>query len=263
LYVEERGGTRKFHWIMEWKWYEITYEHFARLFGFGWGDENRHKIHMTLRVDASKLKFMYQSNKRGRTGTTNDLLPFYAYLNYLFRKTMTLREGDSSSIPSYNQNILVAMAQWPHRFDFCVFDFIWEVIKAISESPLKNCGYAPYIMHMIERVTGHTFGYDKEHHPMRIKNDLKDLVEERRAAAPRGSLPPRAARGRGKQGDKPLPPIRKILNLLFGMCQSQHVTNVKAQHERCARKKDTKSVKEIHSHLNLQPPRSLIASKEE
>jgi hypothetical protein len=64
------------------------------------------------------------------------------------------------------------------------------VIKAISESPLKNCGYAPYIMHMIERVTGHTFGYDKEHHPMRIKNDLKDLVEERRAAAPRGSLPP-------------------------------------------------------------------------
>jgi hypothetical protein len=29
------------------------------------------------------------------------------------------------------------------------------------------------------------------------------------------------------------------------------VANVKAQHERRTRKKDTKSVKEIHSHLNM------------
>jgi hypothetical protein len=55
---------------------------------------------------------------------------------------------------------------------FSVFDFIWEEIKAISESPLKSCGYAPYILHMIERVSGHTFRCDKEHHPLRIKNDL-------------------------------------------------------------------------------------------
>jgi hypothetical protein len=49
---------------------------------------------------------------------------------------------------------------------------------------------------MIERVMGQIFGYDKEHHPLRIKNDLRAPVEERRAAAPRSS-PPRAARGRG------------------------------------------------------------------
>jgi hypothetical protein len=149
------------------RWYEIIYEHFARLFEFGRGDANRHKIHMALRIDASKLKFMYLSNKRGSAGTTTDLLPFYAYLNCLFRKTITPREGDSSNIPSYNWNIFVAMAQQPHDFDFCVFDFIWEEIKAISESPLKSCGCAPYIMHMIERVTACTFGYDKKHHPLK------------------------------------------------------------------------------------------------
>jgi hypothetical protein len=66
-----------------------------------------------------------------------------------------------------------------------MFDFIWEKIKAISESPLKSCGYTPYLMHMIERVMGQTFGYDKEHHPLRIKNDLKAPVDDRRAAAPR------------------------------------------------------------------------------
>jgi hypothetical protein len=43
---------------------------------------------------------------------------------------------------------------------------------------------------------------------------------------------------------------------MFGMCKSQHAADVKAQHDRHARKKDTKSMKEIHSHLNLHPPRS-------
>jgi hypothetical protein len=51
-------------------------------------------------------------------------------------------------------------------------------------------------MHIIKRVTGRTFEYDKEHHLLRIKNDLRALVEEKRAASPRSS-PPRAAGGRG------------------------------------------------------------------
>jgi hypothetical protein len=89
----------------------------------------------------------------------------------------------------------VTMAPRPHEFEFSVFDFIWGEIKPISESSLKSCGYAPYNMHMIERVMDRTFGYDKEHHPLRIKNDLRALVEERRVAAPRSS-PPRATRGR-------------------------------------------------------------------
>jgi hypothetical protein len=39
---------------------------------------------------------------------------------------------------------------------------------------------------------------------------------------------------------------------------SQDAAHVKAQHERLARK-DTKSIKEIHAHLNLQTPHSPIA----
>jgi hypothetical protein len=138
----------------------------------------------------------------------------------------------------------------------CLISFEW--IKAISESPLKSCVYAPCIMHTIERVMGQTFGYDKEHHPLQIKNNLRVPMEERRAATPRSS-PPRAARGRGQQGDKLSSPIQKTSSLLFGMFKSQHVTDVMAQHERCERRKITKSVKEIRTHLNLQPPCSPIA----
>jgi hypothetical protein len=144
----------------------------------------------------------------------------------------------------------VAMAHRPHGFKFSVFDFIWGEIKAISESPLKSCGYASYIMHMIERVTGQTFGYDKEHHLLQIKNDLRVPMEERRAVALRSS-PPRAARGRQQPRDKPPPPIQKIFSLLFGICKSQHAADVRAQHEMHERRKITKSVKEIRTHLNL------------
>jgi hypothetical protein len=82
--------------------YEIIFEQLARLFGFKWNDTNHINIQFASRLDGSMMRFMYPGNKRGSTGTTSDLLPFYAYLNYLFRRTMTPREGDSSNILSYN-----------------------------------------------------------------------------------------------------------------------------------------------------------------
>jgi hypothetical protein len=205
---------------------------------------------MTLRLDARKIKFMYPRNKQGNFGETMDMLPFYAYINQLFRRTLTPREGDRTKILAYNKNILAALAPNSNGCEFSIFNFIWEEIKAILENPLKSCGYAPYLMHMIERVTARTFFCEKEHHPLRIKNDWREPMEDRRAAAPQAS-PPRAAKGSGQQGDKPPSPIQKMFSLIFGMCKSQHTADVKAQLERHARKKDTKSVKEIHSHLNL------------
>jgi hypothetical protein len=91
LYVGEREDTRKVHWMTEGRWYEITFEQFARLYGFGWKDANRQKIDFALCLEGSKMRFMYPSNKRGSVGTTLNLLPFYAYLNCLFPKTMTPR----------------------------------------------------------------------------------------------------------------------------------------------------------------------------
>jgi hypothetical protein len=43
------------------------------------------------------------------------------------------------------------------------------------------------------------------------------------------------------------------------MCKSQHAADVSAQYERRERRKIIKSVKEICTHLNLQPPSSSIA----
>jgi hypothetical protein len=147
---EEHEDTRKLHWMNESQWYEVSYFHFSRLFGFQRKDASHPRIHLALKVEARKIKFMYPRSKQGNFGETADMFPFYAYLNRLFRRIVTPREGDGTKIPAYNKSILAVMAPNANEFKFSIFNFIWEEIKAISENPLKSCGYAPYLMHMIE-----------------------------------------------------------------------------------------------------------------
>jgi hypothetical protein len=89
---------------------------------------------LALKLEARKIKFMYPRSKQGNFGETTDMLPFYAYLNQLFRRTVTPRKGDGTKILAYNKNILVAMAPNANGFEFSVFDFIWVEIKAISRT---------------------------------------------------------------------------------------------------------------------------------
>jgi hypothetical protein len=91
VYFEEHGDTRKHHWMTESPWYEVSYAQFARLLGFGRKDASRLRIHLPLKFEARKIKFMYPRSKQGNFGETTYLLPFYAYLNQLFRRTVTPR----------------------------------------------------------------------------------------------------------------------------------------------------------------------------
>jgi hypothetical protein len=114
------------------QWYEMFYSHFPRLFGFGRKNAIRPRIHLALKLEARKIKLIYLKSKQGNFGETTDMRPFYVYLNRLFRRTVTPREGDGTKIPAYNKNILDVMASNANGFEFSVFDFIWKEIKAIS-----------------------------------------------------------------------------------------------------------------------------------
>jgi hypothetical protein len=116
----------------------VSYSHFARLFYFGRKDASHPRIHLALKLEARKIKFMYLRSKQGNFGETTDMLSFYTYLNRLFRRTVTPREENGTKILAYNKNILTAMSPNANGFKFSVFDFIWEEIKAISENPLKR-----------------------------------------------------------------------------------------------------------------------------
>jgi hypothetical protein len=121
--IEKHGGTRKIHWMTKSQWYEVSYSLFARLFGFGQKDTSRPRIHLALKLEVRKIKFMYPRSKQGNFGETTDMLPFYVYLNRLFWRTVTPRERDGTKILAYNKNILAAMTPNINGFEFSVFDF--------------------------------------------------------------------------------------------------------------------------------------------
>jgi hypothetical protein len=84
-------------------WYEVTYAHFAKLLRFGAKDANHPKVYKDVHLEAKVMKLMYPRSQRGNVRYTTYLLLFYAYMNHLFRKTMTPREGDDLKIASYNK----------------------------------------------------------------------------------------------------------------------------------------------------------------
>jgi hypothetical protein len=100
---EEHGDTRKLHWMTKSQWYEVSYAQFARLFRFGRKDASCPRIHLALKLEARKIKFIYPRSKQGNFNETMDMLPFYAYLNRLFRRTVTPRGVDGTKILAYTR----------------------------------------------------------------------------------------------------------------------------------------------------------------
>jgi hypothetical protein len=61
---------------------------------------------------------MYPPNEQGNYGTITVLYIYYAYLNRMFRRTLTPKDGDSMSITFYTKNLLATMVKGPLRLGF-------------------------------------------------------------------------------------------------------------------------------------------------
>jgi hypothetical protein len=80
VYFEEHGDTRKLQWSkLHCQLYVVSYAQFARLLGFERKDASRVRIHLALKLDVRKIKFMYSRSKQGNFDETTDMLPFYAH----------------------------------------------------------------------------------------------------------------------------------------------------------------------------------------
>lgn len=106
----------------------------------------------------------------------------------MFKRTIYQRVGDNEHVVSYMRNLLDRMKEGARRFS--VFSFIWEEIHEYSCSPQKSLGLAPYIMGMIENVTGMTFQKDGFHRPLKLTPSKKPIVIE--PEPPAGAAAPTA-----------------------------------------------------------------------
>jgi hypothetical protein len=94
----------------------------------------------------------------------NEILPHFAVLHRMMRMTLAPRIGDSYTILAYERNLLDALMK--HEW-FDVFDYIVDEIWNIAINPLRSCGFALYIMCMIETVAHERFYKYVAHEPLR------------------------------------------------------------------------------------------------
>jgi hypothetical protein len=133
LYIEEGGGVRKIHWMIEGEWYNIGYDDFTSHFSFGATGAHRSRLHVHNPLDEGEMKFRFAPGQEGDVGSTNALYTFYSVLNRLFRKTVCPRDGDPTNISQFTKDLLANMRDGASPLS--VMNFVWEEIKGSSLNP--------------------------------------------------------------------------------------------------------------------------------
>jgi hypothetical protein len=189
LYIEEGGGARRMHWMTKGDCFHISYDDFASCFSFGAADARHPRLHIYNPLEENEMKFMYAPGLAGNADTINRLYTFYSVLNRLFKKTICPQDGDPTNISQFAKNLLANMRDGASAFS--VMDFVWEEIKGISLNPQKTCGFAPYLMFIIEDVTGRSFPKEGKHMPFMPNPTKKPLFPPAQVSSPpRAELTP-------------------------------------------------------------------------
>jgi hypothetical protein len=101
-------------------------------------------------------------------GTTLGLKLVYYVLNNLLRQTIYPKGGsDSTSLRGLALNLIARML--PGAATFFVSKFIWHDLIISMDNAVDNISYAPYVMYIIELVTGYIFKKDCEHCSYQVK----------------------------------------------------------------------------------------------
>src|SRR6266540_3351280 len=175
-------------------------------------------------------------------GETQGLKSFYYVLNNLFRHTLTPKTGDATSIHAFAKNILLRFAQ--NGRPFCITNFLWEELIAAENDSRRGFPYAPYVMYVIEKVSGICFKKEVEHQVLKINRTKQHGASptpsppsDRSQSPPPADSPPRRTHGpsrssgpshshgpshsRGPSLAKPSSLARRVLEAVFCMCKKQ------------------------------------------
>jgi hypothetical protein len=155
------------HCMTEGVHYKVDFTTFARLFGFSKEDKDAEVIHFEPHMNHNMIFSAYEYEELA-DGSTTTLNSVYYVLNNMFRETIYPKGGsDSTSLRRFAPNLLARML--PGTKPFSVSKFIWFNLIEVIESGKCNLPYAPYIMYMIEMVSGISFKKDVEHASYQVK----------------------------------------------------------------------------------------------
>jgi hypothetical protein len=158
-------------WMTDGVKYSISIGWFASILELGASTKHSLNLHDCNVLGLGQMASMYETLDFNAPTITNFKLNMIV-LHGVIRKTLAPREGESSSVPQFERNLLKAISE---RTKFNAFDFIIQEIWNIAISNTRSCAYAPYIMALIEIVSIRTFMKDVEHTPLRPKKQFSSL----------------------------------------------------------------------------------------
>ena len=91
-------------------------------------------------------------------GKTVWLKPYYYVLNNILHQILYTKIGDSTNLREDSQVVLDCFGDEFTKFS--ISRYIWDKIFMASEDVVKHYLYAPFIMHIIEHVSGIHFPLD-------------------------------------------------------------------------------------------------------
>ena len=104
--------------------------------------------------------------------------------------------GDSTYLRDDSQKVLQRFGDEFQKFS--ISRYIWNKIHDATEDPVKHLPYAPYIMHVIEQVSGIWFPIDTQHNLLKISN--KTSISTARELREKGVVA--KAKGKGVSGSR-------------------------------------------------------------
>jgi len=152
--------------MIEGRHYCVDFVTFSRILGFSEEERGFTYIHDDPRAKIRDIAYMW-INRRDADGKVSVLQSYYYILNNVIKHTINPKDGTTSDLNGYVRNVLARFAPRGDRFN--VSRFMWRELRVAMEDGRKGLPFAPYLMFVIERVTGDRFDKDILHTIYRIE----------------------------------------------------------------------------------------------
>jgi hypothetical protein len=196
--------------------YRIDFVTFSWILGFGRAHRTYSRIHDENRVEISDISYMWR-DPRIADGRRSGLQSFYYIMNNLIRSTINPKDGVASDITGYVRNVLADLLDGDK---FNVPRFIWVELSLAMGDGRRGLPYAPYLMFMIERVTGLRFSKDGIHTIYKIektKPAAAGATQRTRSSYTHEDIP-EDSHSRSKRSGSWKKKIGSWMKAIFGKC---------------------------------------------
>jgi hypothetical protein len=236
------------HWMTDGLHYRVDFVTFSRILGFSSTHRSDPPIHSEKKRSIGDISYMWRQPEAA-DGKRSGLRSFYYILNNMMRKTINPKDGAASDLNGWIRNVLHHFSPGGQRFN--VPRFMWVTLSEALDDGRRSLPYAPYLMFVIERVTGRRHTREMVHEYYRLEKlapaaAARDYGERMSGGSERDV--PETSRAQSRKQKKGINrTVKNFLRGLFTMCKYSNDTVYQTRLEL------RESVREYRERAGLPP----------